>query len=909
MKPLKPVMAALLAAASATFASPGISRAEIVDRSQVPAPATPVSVHAKKGPDCPTDGSQTDPINEIGCLIKAHPDQANKDIGDRLVSWVSGGVTQGDKKGRQYLVESLKQDQAFMKSVSSALRQWPEATEKQGNPNTVATLYFVIGPDAGELPTWARTPLLVKNFKTDLPFRGRLEDALVSLGWAGNRQIGQTVASDNLAAFLLSATESLEKVFGDGRPKWQIEKSVGDNDTTKPEPGTGKEKAERATVTGVGFDHEYLYVQGAKSGPINKPGEGFRRLSMKVYTVKDPDSDRLVSKLGIVDITEGDPGNTPTLPVFIDPTPGEHDVVLSSKWDKVAQKMIPSGRHYTVTVDGEGKITLARKGVSVQDARDGNGAIVTSRYELLGLRDEQIRNSGTVAIGGENFYAYGQGGADGSILFFSQKQMDGAGKDGNVKPEMMGMVAKAGDNDFNGRANPASPKPNLGSFGGKEWHLEHNDLTHCWEVVVGHGDKKEDKDKDKAAKDKAAKDKTKPDTGGENPPTTGGEPPDSKTPGTLQDVIDALGAIDTKGQPSWDEDNEANNGFTDDMDKKVRIMSRMEKGHKKFLVLFDPSLKVNNNQLPVGLSGDYVEAMYGVGEYLMYLGSTSGAVYYDLENFIRFFSNTPGTQQSGTFTLDKGMSEVSSLPVLEHILGFFQLDPKDIKKIMARAKSHSTTPPFKINGTLGEKGTITLTSNKNTWQIWPDDKDLGQILKNEHEGLQGLVGQGTAVQITGGPVPGDFPAEFALGGTRSANRVKMENGAAMYVGVEEQYNGDKLEENQVYSVMINYVKNGYPSRSNARVVFGGRGRLPLPADYHLQGYAGVEFGDMPQLMNLYGSNAKGGAMVMFRTTMPDAQGGNNVKNKTDNCLGPVIWWGDVSKEEAQAACLDSARVH
>ena len=82
----------------------------------------------------------------------------------------------------------------------------------------------------------------------------------------------------------------------------------------------------------------------------------------------------------------------------------------------------------------------------------------------------------------------------------------------------------------------------------------------------------------------------------------------------------------------------------------------------------------------------------------------------------------------------------------------------------------------------------------------------------------------------------------------------------------------------------------------------------LPSGYQMQGLPDLDLPDTAQLMMLYGSNQEKGAIVIYRAVLPDAQGGSNVRDKPGNCGGPVIWWGSVTKAQAQAACVGNSKV-
>jgi hypothetical protein len=222
-------------------------------------------------------------------------------------------------------------------------------------------------------------------------------------------------------------------------------------------------------ITGASFGFDELYKTGAEVADVYGPGDqGYRTLSMKVYTIRDTDGN-LINQIGIVDITPGDI-TSPSLPRLIDSSsPGQADIVLHD-----------GGRHYIVTVGSDGSVTLKRPGA----ADGGPGSIVTSKAQLSADRDSQIMNGGTVTIDGLPFYVLGQGGVKGSFLFFSQAQMQDS-PNGNAHPELMGDVAQVvGD----GTTSPIAGHPDLGQLlDGSAWHLEFDMQARSWKVVAGPG--------------------------------------------------------------------------------------------------------------------------------------------------------------------------------------------------------------------------------------------------------------------------------------------------------------------------------------------------------------------------------------------------------------------------------------
>lgn len=231
-------------------------------------------------------------------------------------------------------------------------------------------------------------------------------------------------------------------------------------------------QAVASEIAGTGFGFDELYKTGAEVADVQGPGDqGYRTLSMKVYTKRDAKGDP-INQIGVVDITAGDI-TSPSLPQFIDSSsPGQGEIVLHD-----------GGRRYVVTVGSDGSVTLKRPGA----ADGGPGSMATSIARLSAGRDSQIMNGVTVTIDGLPFYVLGQGGQAGSFLFFSQAQMRDL-PNGNAHPELMGDVAQViGD----GTTSPIGGHPGLGRLlDGSAWHLEFDMQTRSWAVVAGPGDAK-----------------------------------------------------------------------------------------------------------------------------------------------------------------------------------------------------------------------------------------------------------------------------------------------------------------------------------------------------------------------------------------------------------------------------------
>jgi hypothetical protein len=253
------------------------------------------------------------------------------------------------------------------------------------------------------------------------------------------------------------------------------------------------------------------------------------------------------------------------------------------------------------------------------------------------------------------------------------------------------------------------------------------------------------------------------------------------------------------------------------------------------------------------------------------------------------------------------MQNVTDVDIMEDILVHHMKvkegDPM-IATLRARVAKNAKSAGYVING---DTNTIYLGSGETGMTIWPKELAAGDTGTNA--GMTGLRGPGTAVAVSAGE-PGDFKATMDLGAGKTSVRDQAENHAALYVSDEEENDKGNLVTNKVYSIMLEYKKNGLDSRTKALPVFGGLGRFAKPAagTLHMQGLPGVDMPDTAQLMRQYGSTQENGAIAAYRNVLPDAQGGSNVKDKAANCAGPVLWWGNVTKEQAQAACAGTSKI-
>lgn len=879
MKPLKPVMAAILAAslsllpAGAAFAS----YSPVVSPS---ANGTPPLSEATANEKAIAHDKSFEA--RLISLVDSKP-EVRKDVGARLVKFI---LNRGQE--RQYLTDGLLDDKVNIAGATKVAQDWPGVNQKKGNSGKVAALYYVLGMDADKAPAWAPAGY-EDEFKPNAVWSGRLAAALHGDKWDSTKRVAQSGAVNDTTALLDSAANWAQKILDDARTKGEIHSSVAANATTGVNPPTTAKTPGSLESAGGAFSFDDLYKKGARWGNVYAPGDdGYRTLSMKVYTTKDANGFP-ISQIGVVDITANDI-TSPSAPKFIDVSrPGDSDIQIHS-----------GGRHYTVTVGTDGTVTLKRAG-----APDGEGCITTSISDLSQQRNDQIKSCGQVMIGGNAFYALGQGGGKGSYLFFSKAQMDGM-TNGNAHPELMGDIAVV-TGDGSTVPAPYTKGIDIGKLGdGTAWHMEYDVATRSWRVVSGPGDSKDDKSNPANPANPASP--TDPAN-----PTQPAPPAPATAPKTLQEAIDQAKADKSDKTQVWAEDD-GNSGFDDASLALIRIMSNQRSdGMTHFKVLFDPSLGVSNNSFEFQAINNGIRLLHirGVKNYVA-LEYGVGTQYYDLQNFANYVQHTNDSSlayaQAGSYDVSKGqMSDVTSADIVEDVLTHYlkvKSDDAMLATVRSRITDHAKGRGFVISGNTT---TLYMGVGEEGRTIWPKDIASGDTGTNDK--MTGLRGPGTAVDVTGGET-GDFKKEMDIGSGRTATLVKTEDHAAVYASEEDENVGGKTSTVKVWSVMLEYKNdNGLASRSKALPVFGtGKDRYQLPANLHMQGLPDVKLPSSTQLGMLYGSNQENGAIVAYRFTAPDAQGGSNVRDKKGNCGGPVLWWGNVTKEKAQAACESDGKL-
>ncbi len=887
MKPRSPVMVAAWAAVWAACLTPGPAFADAA-ATNVPTPASKPVASAKRA-DAP---------HALEVLIKKGG-QAQKDV----EAAVQALVLDPDKK---YAADDVRASADDAKLISAVVDKWVGAA-----PLHAATLYFVLA-SKDPAPDWVKNdPTASKLFapsQYDLP--ACLADRLTTAPKSQVGLIQQASLATSLGNFLIAAGTDAQKVLLDCGHKRQIENSIAAHDQgTVPAPmSPGYDSANgggNVLQNAPASSFQNLYVDGAVVANVYRDKQdGYRKLSIKEYTVKGPDG-ALTSQIGVVDIT--DPAHI-YAPAFVPIGTGKTTISVYGGHDGGA----PITRNYELTVGPDGTITLARP-----KTQDGQGGVAKfSPGELATLRANQVAaQGGQVSIDGKNYYVLGQGGATGSYLFFDKSMIDARGNGGNPLLLRPAAVADGVETvDADGMSVPASgKKPDMGTFynpatGAQDpYHLQFNQASGQWEVKPGPGDpppappgSSTDTAHVSAAAAAGANTSTTGGAGGAGGPAAAASPCGAAACGDFKDAYTGRDG----------------NADLDQVDlAKVHIMKDKNQANTFYLV-FAKGLVQAHGQAPAdsplvfgpsvlpGLIGarglddqivfeqkkgqDLTVSYYPISAILAQYneGKTFNPALYDTGNNVISGAPAIDVALDVVVTYSQGITDASGKPVdyktaAEAIVANF-------KKIEAKLGDGG----YMVSGSLDGKQT-----GNNTLRVMPDDKSLPyfeiwpEAKTVARDATSSGTGTGTAFQMADvSTLSGDH--SFAPG-FKLADDAKNPN-AALYV----DDGGD-------WSVVLrmNRAEGGktYPVRSANIPLQGGIAQWMKAGGVKLQGLQGVG----PVSINnskivFFGDDTKG-AYVVYRDAVPSPDN-SNIQNAKANCAGPVIWRG-MSKAQAQAVCV------
>jgi hypothetical protein len=839
MKPLKPVMAALLAASSAMLASPRFAFA----------------AESAEVKTCLENAQQNkNAISVIGCLVRG--DEA---VNSTVKARIADLAFKPDATGKAYVTDEVlkaPETDPNRKGLESLANDWVD----KASVGETASLYFVLGPGASS-PDWAKARGVDGALKAHPDWETDLNAALAKFK-------GKVATPNDMQDFLKEAAAEALKILKDPRSLPEIRLSVEHNDTTAPEVPTGPSTKNRLTGPSSGFDFNDMYVRGAVVKDIQSPDDkGYRRISMKMYTVKQPDGS-MQNMIGIVDITPGDP-NTPYLPKYI-PLTQSGDSTFPLK---------DGGRSYKLSIglDKDGRRTVAFS------RDDGKGtAIDTNLNDLELARAEQAASGGTVHIGDKEFYVLGQGGPKGSLLFFDKTALDAnvkAVQDGKGNPLDLrpGAVADVEQEDQDGVLVPISPNPDLGTVDGKPYHLTFDPKMKVWHVADGKGDE---------------------------PPKPAATTADAPAPTVAQRAADAAQSADWK-------DNGDNENFDPATKAKIQILSKVDPSTqlKQYHILFakgygDDLRDPNQFTFQTGSVAD----IFGEGRYVVYTTVTDGkptSRFFTVEQFVNFLKTGKADQSSGTyFSGDepKRMDSITDLDLASRLLKMMGASDADVAKARKAINAHTNngSTGYVINGNP-EALKVIVGGGGGEWDILPGDKKTDAA--SAGTGLAGLKGPGT-VFVDGATSTGILQSigDWDL-------REKDKTGTiGLYKGTEPQVVGGKTQDVETWGLAFTYKADdkGRKNRTSVIPVFGPKGgaRVPMPPKYTLAGLPQdvvLEPGTS-QLEMYQKSDEKHGVIAVYRFP---ANAPSQAKDPGQRCVAPVMWWG-VTEQEAKDGCADSS---
>ena len=866
MNPLKPVMAAILAAFSVM--------------SLLPAPAFAAEAAVPK--TAPTQAKDDSNALNILTELVAKDKKAQADVSERIQRL----LLTPDFKGRSYVTPDLpKAPEA--KQIPGLVSQWVV-----NHSSDAARLYFVARPLDGKVPEWVlshpKGKDLFKDDGTCAPMPERLANHMAGVDQRADQPnkagslVGTVnvslVRSGSLEGFLLGAVAGADVVLNPKVPctPRKTQENIARNDTTAPQVPLGPSTRSPFDGRGSAFDAKALYEDGAFVKDVVGPKDpGYRKLSVKIYTTTD-DKGAKQNWVGIVDITPDDP-QTPYGPkLFPMDFSGQETFELR-----------PGGRKYSMSLsekDGQHDIVIKRP-----DSKEaGAGVISVSMEELAKYRLNQIADPtrGSIDIGGKQYYALGQGGTKGDILFFDKEEidhrndLDANGHKKNLlgpdfEPKAMATVSEVARGAT--RRVEGEPGPELlGKIGNKPYepfHLEFDDTLKMWKVTKGPGTQPPAPPKEPAKPGK-------PPVGGA-PSEGGAADPDPDEEKSLAEVVARLKTLGFK-----EPDPDGNEGFSDKMKKAVHILVSPN-GKTPYCFILAPGQIVGNQACFPGKTkeGDVLVGIHGFGDYgaVEYKTSTT---YFPLDAIIQKEGAThAGIRGQG------GMREVNNIELALALLETHEkFSKEDLGTIGKRLKKRAKGS-YQISFSKADK-TVVIRNDKDkvSYQVWPDEREG----EGDNAGMEGRKGPGTVVNLSFSE-DAAFKAEMPFDATREMvmQKVSADGGTALYL-LDDKAVGEKK-----WFVMVRATleKDKTPSRSPHFQVFGtGKDWNALPDGYSIKGYATAEVPRSAKMALITVKDKRRGALCLYRTVIPAP--GTPPKEAKENSVGPLVWWG---ADEAAAA--------
>ncbi len=312
------------------------------------------------------------------------------------------------------IAEAMRSEKISDQEVSALIEEWVSS-----NTLDAATLYFAdnsTAPSPGWLEAdpkplktyaaaWSGLPACLAHWKSDgyepVEFpRNKPAELLV-------RHLSDASAYARMALFFCFDN------MPDSRGA-RIQNAPMAVPPSKKDFATGARKAGRKeTQWPPAFKN--LYEDGGLIADVRRDSrDAHHKLSIKVYTLKDTDG-ALTNMIGIADITN--PSRVYAPVYFPMSVSGRKYFRLYRGLDngKTAEN------EYELRVGPDGAVIILRPNTEFNEGQIS----VFARESLAMLRAEQVADVGTVTtVNGRNYYVFGQGGAEGSYLFFEKCLID-----------------------------------------------------------------------------------------------------------------------------------------------------------------------------------------------------------------------------------------------------------------------------------------------------------------------------------------------------------------------------------------------------------------------------------------------------------------------------------------------------
>jgi len=768
---------------------------------------------------------------------------------------------------------------------------------KKQTPGNLAMLYFVVGVGGPKAPDWVMNDDLLK--KTVFPERkaeGRLRKALERFADPATAQIKKAKEKDDTIAFLNTALTAAQKIFDDPRPTPVVDASIdGNNNTGVKPPDTRRGAGSGLGAASQQYTMKELYLDGAEVRDIaGAKDQHSRRISMKIYTRRDPVTNALVNEIGIFDITDQNnifgqrfpAGGGDQSFILDDRTPGHKRYELKFK-------TLPGG---------ERQVVFGRPG-------EGGSKIATTVSTLYNKRADQVADlNNVVKVGDQEFYVAPQGGKMGVLAMYPKGLIDSRRGPGLDPRDLIpGLYAEVSSRDADGR-NQNAPRgalggPHLGSVGGKDYRLEFNAASGFWEVKDGPGN---------LPPKPKAEGETSGGGGGATDPAT----PPGKPIAELEMLLLKLPECKKGDTAKLAKDLEKTFGLVtcnktnkpEDMEVFVLVPAsvRTEQQMKY------SSITAEGNQPAMHLLGGRMVDHYLVLQfdkqvhYLDLLKPTARG--FDMAGFVAD-GKTGGDANSGFKEVPIFMDALSKY------MGVTGQDTKALDEVPGRmAKMFGGKPFVYIQASYRPEGSgkqlvVNGAASGGGFEVWPKfDPPKGD---GPESSQYASTGPANAMDGSVGSVDSALLDGIDL--DKSMKGVAIHRTADIAIYQSKDPTG-KSDPNQ-YFVMFRYdaldpkdpakpdgAKEKRTFRQKQFVVFDSSN--PLPSGLGFQGLVGqtvIKDRVSSGFRFIPGTNTERGVLAVFQEKQVS---GENVKDKAANCVGPIIWWGFKDRDAALKVCRE-----